>query len=239
VSAIAPLAEVTLRGLLGRRRIVLLLLLVALPVLIALLVRASGGRPDAERVIDTLIVRFVMPLVALIIGTSVIGSEVEDGTFVFLVIKPIARWRIALSKALVAAAMAAVLVLPSIVLTGVLLGGRGDTTTPIVAFTLACLVGGSAYALAFLTLSLFTTRAFLLGLAYMLIWEGALSGLLEGTKFLSIRQATLGIAAALGADVPGDPLAPTASLLVLVAVLVGGFLLATWRLGRFEIRGGD
>jgi hypothetical protein len=73
----------------------------------------------------------------------------------------------------------------------------------------------------------------------MLIWEGALSGLLEGTKFLSIRQATLGLAEALGADVPGDPLAPTASLVVLAAVLAGGFLLATWRLGRFEIRGGD
>lgn len=234
-----PLVDVTLRGLLGRRRIILLLMLVALPVLIALLVRASGGRPDAERVIDTLIVRFVMPLVALIIGTSVIGSEVEDGTFVFLVIKPIARWQIALSKVLVAAGSTAILILPSIVLTGILLNGRGDTTSTIVAFTIACLVGGSAYAVAFLALSMFTSRAFLLGLAYMLIWEGALSGLLEGTKFLSIRQATLGLASALGAKVPGDPLAPPASLLVLVVVLVGGFILAAWRLGRFEIRGGD
>ncbi len=41
-------------------------------------------------------------------------------------IKPIPRWRIVLSKMLVAAGLTAVLVVPSIVLTGVLLGGRGD-----------------------------------------------------------------------------------------------------------------
>ena len=79
----------------------------------------------------------------------------------------------------------------------------------------------------------------LLGLAYVLIWEGVLSGLLEGTKFLSIRQATLGLAAALGVHVPGDPLAPGVSVVVLVVVIVGAFALASWRLTRFEIRGGD
>ena len=94
--------------------------------------------------------------------------------------------------------------------------------TAIVGFAVACLVGGSAYAIAFMALSVFTSRALLLGLAYTLIWEGVLSGLLEGTKFLSIRQATLGLAAALGVDVPDDPLVPLVSVAVLTVVLVGG-----------------
>jgi ABC-2 type transport system permease protein len=235
----APLIEVTLRGLLGRRRTLLLVLLAALPVLIALLVRISGGRPDADRVLDTLVVRTVMPLVALILGTAAIGSEIDDGTAVYLMIKPIPRWRIALAKGFVAAGLTAVLVVPAVVLTGLLLGDQTDPMTPIVGFSIACLVGGSAYAVAFMALSVFTSRALLLGLAYTLIWEGVLSGLLEGTKFLSIRQATLGVAAALGVDVPGDPLVPAVSVAVLVVVLVGGFLLASWKLARFEIRGGD
>ncbi len=237
MSVMVALIDVTLRGLLSRRRAILLVLLASLPVLIGLLVRVSGGRPDADRVLDTLVVRTVMPLVALIIGTSALGSEIEDGTAVYLMIKPIARWKIALAKILVAAGLTALLIVPSIIITALLLGG--DSTT-IVGYSVAALVGGSAYAAAFVTLSVFTSRALLLGLAYVLIWEGVLSGLLEGTKFLSIRQATLGLAAALGVDVPGgDPLAPNVSVLVLGVVLVGSFLLASWKLTRFEIRGGD
>jgi len=239
MSVLAPLIDVTLRGLLGRRRTLLLVLLVGLPVLIALLIRISGGHPNADRVLDTLVVRTVMPLVALILGTAAIGSEIEDGTAVYLMIKPIPRWKIALAKGLVAAGLTAALVIPAILLTGFLIGSREETTTTIVGFAVACLVGGSAYAVAFMALSVFTSRALLLGLAYTLIWEGVLSGLLEGTKFLSIRQATLGLAAALGVDVPGDPLVPVVSVAVLVVVLVGGFLLASWKLARFEIRGGD
>ena len=239
MTVMAPLIDVTLRGLLGRRRTLLLVLLVGLPVLISLLVRISGGQPNADRVLDTLVVRTVMPLVALIVGTAAIGSEIEDGTAVYLMIKPIPRWKIALSKGLVAAGLTAALVIPAVVLTGFLIGRQGDTTTTIVGFAVACLVGGSAYAVAFMALSVFTSRALLLGLAYTLIWEGVLSGLLEGTKFLSIRQATLGLAAALGVDVPGDPLVPVVSVAVLAVVLVGGFLLASWKLARFEIRGGD
>ena len=55
----------------------------------------------------------------------------------------------------------------------------------------------------------------------------------------AIRQATLGLAAAFGIKVPGDPLAPTISVIVLGTVLVGAVVLASWRLARFEVRGGD
>lgn len=238
MSVVAPIVEVTVRGLFGRRRIFLLALLAALPVLIGLLIRVAGGRPDADRVLDTLVVRFVMPLVALIVGTTVIGSEIDDGTAVYLMVKPIARWRIVLSKALVAGGLTVALILPAVIVTAILLS-RTDLATTLEAFTIACFFGGTAYAIAFLALSTFTSRAFLIGLAYVLIWEGVLASLLEGTKFLSIRQATLGIAAALGVDTPGEPLPQTVSAAVLAVVIAGGYMLASWRLARFEVRGGD
>jgi ABC-2 type transport system permease protein len=240
MTVISTLVVVTLRGLLSRRRIILLVLLAAIPVLIALLVRLSGGQPLPDRVLDTLVVRAVMPLTALILGTAALGSEIEDGTAVFQMVKPIARWQILVSKMLVAAGLTALLVIPSIVLTGVLIGrATTDALTTTTAFAVACLIGGTAYSVAFVTLSLYTSRALLVGLGYTLIWEGVLSGLLEGTKFLSIRQATLGIAAALGAKVPGTPLTLQVSVLVVAVVIVGAFVLGTWKLARFEIRAGD
>ena len=188
MTVISTLIVVTLRGLLSRRRIILLVLLAAIPVLIALLVRLSGGQPLPDRVLDTLVVRAVMPLTALILGTAALGSEIEDGTAVFQMVKPIPRWQILVSKMLVAAGLTALLVVPSIVLTGVLIGrATTDALTTTTAFAVACLIGGTAYSVAFVTLSLYTSRALLVGLGYTLIWEGVLSGLLEGTKFLSIR----------------------------------------------------
>ena len=100
--------------------------------------------------------------------------------------------------------------------------------------------GGAAYAVAFAALGAVTSRALVVGLVYTLLWEGVLAGLLEGTRFLSIRQATLGLAAALsGADVGVDPLAPVVAVAIVVVAIVGGFVVATMALRRFEIRGGD
>jgi len=235
MSAIAPIVEVTVRGLFGRRRIFLLVLLAALPVLMGLLFRIVGGpSPPTDRLLEMLVVRFVMPLIALIVGTSVI----DDGTAVFLMVKPIARWRIVLAKTVVAAGLTAVLIVPAVIIASIVLS-RPDLATTLEAFTVACFFGGTAYAIAFLALSAFTSRAFLIGLAYVLIWEGVLASILEGTKFLSIRMATLGLATALGVDTAEPPPAPAVSAAVIAVVIVGGFMIASWRLARFEIRGGD
>jgi ABC-2 type transport system permease protein len=241
VTAFTAIVTVTLRGLLGRRRMILLLLLAALPVIVGLIIRLGGGRADAAGILDTLGIRTVLPLVALVIGTAVIGSEVEDGTLVYLLVKPIARWKTALAKLLVAAGLTIALTVPPLVLTGVLVGGTGgDSLSVTFGFALAAIAGGAAYAVAFAALGAVTSRALVVGLVYTLLWEGVLAGLLEGTRFLSIRQATLGLAAALsGADVGVDPLAPVVAVAIVVVAIVGGFVVATLALRRFEIRGGD
>jgi len=241
MNVFGPLVSVTLRGVLGRRRLLLMLLLVALPVAIGLLVRLAGGRPDAGVILDNLVVRMVLPLVALVLGTAALGSEIDDGTVVYLLVKPIARRWIILATALVASGVTAVLVVPSAVLTGLLTAGIGSASlTTTFAFAVACLLGGIAYSSAFLALSTVTSRALVIGLVYTLIWEGIVAGLLEGTRFLSIRQATLGVAAALGGKRPGsEPLEPAISFVILAVVTVGALVIATRQLARFEVRGGD
>ena len=239
--ATMPITAVTLRGLLGRRRTLLMLLLVGLPVLVALLGRIAEGSLEVDRILDPLGVRTILPLVALVFGTAALGSELEDGTAVFLIIKPIPRWRIIGAKVLVAAGLTIALIMPATVATGIVAGGFGPgSLSTTFAYALAASLGGAAYASAFVALSAFTGRALIIGLAYTLIWEGTLSGLLEGTRFLSIRQATLGIAAGLSEPPFGQtPLALPLSVVIIAVVIVGSLVLGSLRLARFEVRGGD
>ena len=241
MTAFGALVNVTLRGLLGRRRVLLMLLLAALPIVVGLLVRLAGGSRDAPEILDTLVIRTVLPLIALIVGTAAIGSEIEDGTLVYLLVKPIDRWRTALAKLLVAAALTAVLVVPPIVIAGVLVAGLGGESIGVAfGFALAALAGGTAYAMAFTALGAVTSRALIIGLAYTLLWEGVLAGLLEGTRFLSIRQATLGLAAAwTGQDTGRAALDALLSAVVIGAVVIGGFAVTTLALRRFQVRSAD
>jgi ABC-2 type transport system permease protein len=241
MTAFGALVSFTLRGLLGRRRLLLMLLLVALPVAVAVLIRIAGGSRDAPEILDTLVIRTVLPLVALVIGTAAIGSEIEDGTAVFLLVKPVARWRIALAKLLVASGLTLVLVVPPVVATGVLVAGASTASLSVTfGFALATIAGGAAYASVFTALGALTSRALILGLAYTLLWEGVLAGLLEGTRFLSIRQATLGLAAAwTGEDVGVDALDATIAAVVIIVAIAGSFAITTVALRRFQVRGGD
>lgn len=237
---------VTVRGVIGRRRSVLIVLFATLPVVIALVVRFSSGTSDAVELtaglLDALVVRTILPLVALILGTMVLGSEIEDGTAVFLLTKPIARWRIVTAKLAVAAATTSALVATVTLATGLIVAAGRGAEGIVVAFTIAVAIGGVLYSALFVALSVVTGRALILGLAYILIWEGLLAGLLEGTQVLSIRQYTLAIARLLAG---GDgqaiavTLAGTVALALSVVVFALSFAVATGRLARYEVRGTD
>ena len=235
-----PVAAITLRSLLDQRRFWLMVLLAAVPVLLVLIGRALGDAQFSERVFDQLVVQTVLPLVALVFGTGALGSDLEDGTIVYLLAKPGHRFRIVLAKGLVGAGITAALVVPATLLTGAIVTTQvPDLAGTTVAYAAAVAVGGAAYALGFMALSSITSRALAVGLGYVLLWEGILAGLLPGTQTFSVRQATLGLADMLGASGLDDPLDPTTSVLVLGVVLVGSLLLATWRMSRYQIRGGD
>ena len=241
MTAFAAISEVTFRALLGRRRTILLVLLAAIPVLVAVLARIGGARLDDALVpILELAVRTVVPLTALVFGTSALGAELEDGTAVFLLAKPVPRWLTAAAKILVAGLLASALSVASTVLTGLLIGGTDtDGLATTFAFALADIAASFAYAALFVALSVVTSRALIIGLAYTLIWEGVLAGILPGTRAFSIREATLAIAEALApatAGIDGDVEAGGGITLVVI-VLVVSLALTAYRLARFEVRG--
>lgn len=241
MTAFAAISEVTFRALLGRRRTILLVLLAGIPVLVAVLARIGGAHLDDALVpILELGVRTVVPLTALVFGTSALGSELEDGTAVFLLAKPVPRWLTAAAKILVAGLLASALSVASTVLTGLLIAGAdGEGLATTFAFALANIAASFAYAALFVALSVVTTRALIIGLAYTLIWEGVLAGILPGTRAFSIREATLAIAQALApvaAGIDGEVQAG-GGITLIVLVLLMSLALTAHRLARFEVRG--
>ena len=95
------LISLTARQLLGRRRTLVIGLLLALPILIAVIYRFSDEAGSGEAteeialgLVSIMIFTLLLPLVALVFGTASLGAEIEDGTAVFLLTKPLERWRI-------------------------------------------------------------------------------------------------------------------------------------------------
>jgi len=244
---IGAIGSVTLRALISRRRAILMVLLCLAPVGMGLLVRFRGLPGDpvdrTASLIELLIVRSVLPLVALVFGTSAIGAELEDGTAVHLLTKPIGRWRIVSGKLLAAAPVAAVLVTGSTLLTGIAVGAERGTMPVTIAFAIAVAIGSLAYVVVFIALSVITTRALIIGLIYVVIWEGILAGLFEGTRVLSIREYTMSLAAALAPEgvvgTASAPLALSTAIPALVIAIIAAFVLASERLAVVETASGD
>jgi ABC-2 type transport system permease protein len=243
---IGAIAVVTLRSLLARRRALLMLLLAAVPVLVGLLSVAGGDHPDdAEQVaelLDAAIVATVLPLVALVFGTAAIGAELEDGSAIHLLTKPVARWRIVVAKTAAAVLPTACLAGGAALLTGLLAGGSIDAVPVTLAYAFAVVVGAVLYVAVFVALSILTSRALIIGLVYVVVWEGMLGGLFEGTRVLSIRQYMVGIVGALDpswATAVASPLAPATVAACCAVVFGGSLVLAIRALERHQLQAGD
>jgi ABC-2 type transport system permease protein len=241
LGAMVTVGRVTARALLGRRRTILMALLAGAPVVLGILIRLGNGtRPSAlSGALDGLLVSSVLPLVALVFGSAALGSELDDGTGVHLLTKPIPRWAIVVPKIVVSGGLTALLVVPSTLIAGVLIGGTGSHQVGMtVAFAVAVLVGAFVYSSIFVALGAVTSRGLVIGLAYSLLWEGLLSAALAGTQLFSVREYIRGIASVLSngdvKSVVGGQAFPLAAVTI---VIVAWF--ASARLARYEVRSGD
>jgi ABC-2 type transport system permease protein len=216
----------TVRQLAGSRRLWLVLALVSLPVLAALLFLVADATTTADEFADdvtrALATSAILPLVMLLLATAAFGNELGDRTLVYLVTKPIARWRIVVPKLAAAIVVGGVPVAASGML-AVALILEGDAQG-VAATGAGLLAGAAAYAAIFTWAGLATRHALVIGLVYVFLWEAVLAAYLDGIRFLSVRRFTLAVVHGLdpsrlsGIDPsPGGAAAAGAVALVLVA----------------------
>lgn len=235
------IARLTVSGLLGRRRAAVLMLLPLVLLVLAGVFRATAG-PDlrtAVALLGGLALGAVVPLVCVVVGTGVIGPEIEDGSILYLLAKPLSRASIVLSKLAVAVTVAWALLVPAVLVAGLVLVGSSERLAVAYAVALAA----TAYCALFLLLAVVTRNAVVIGLLYALIWETTIAGVVPGARALSVRQWALSLAeavigsAATGLGVHSDVAIGT-GLVLLLTVTVAATVYAVARLRRLRL-GGD
>lgn len=236
--------SLTMRQLLGKRRTLLLILGAALPIVVAVFFRLFADDdidPQqfvARGVLDQLTVTFILAFVALIMGTAALGADIEDGTAVYLFARPIPRSTIIISKLIPAWLISAGVTAGSALISGYVgLWGEPTANLPI-AFAVATIFGSLLYCAVFLALSIYTSRALIVGLIYVFVWEALLTNLLPGTRLFSIREYTRALADVMSSTRASEWQArldgPEAIVLMAVVGVLAVFL-ATRRLQRWEI----
>ena len=228
------IAKLALQALLGRRRFYLLL---AFPVLLITLVTLVTVLTDGDAAFDLLPglgYPLVLPLVAILATSSVLGPEVDDGSIVYLLSKPVNRHAVAISKWVVA--LGATLVAGAL---PILVGGliTGDSTRALALFVGAA-VAGTTYSALFLAISAVTRHAVIASLMFVLIWESLLGNLFTGVAWLSIGQWGVRVGHAVSDALP-DPASMPYAVIASLLVTVVGVWFAGDRLRSFSLRGDE
>ncbi len=228
------IAALAAQALTGQRRV---WTLVALPLcLLALTVGLQTFAPGAasQQVLSGLGYPILLPLVALLATSSVLGPEIDDGSIVYLLAKPVNRYVVAVSKYVVA--WVATMLAGALPLWGVAALIDGGATRWALAWGVAAALAGTTYCAIFLALAALTRHAVVVGLLFVLMWEGLLGGLLSGIAWVSVRQWGLRVASSLHEGIFGPDLATSYALIAAAIVTVGGVWIAGQRLCSFTAR---
>jgi ABC-2 type transport system permease protein len=229
--------RLTFRATMGRRRALLFaipaVIMIAISALLTATAHSGSWQPEF---LGDFGFSVVLPLTALIIGTSVLGAEIDDGSIVHLLATPVPRSQVVLSKFAVAAALTVAFgAIPEYLAA---LIAKGPASSLSIGLLAGALVAAVIYNAVFVMLSVLTSRAIAAGLLYLLVWEGLLANLVPGVGLLSIGQYSLSVANSIAHD---QQLHAHLGLgtAVVMGVIVTGVALAVCirRLSAFSITG--
>ncbi len=195
------------------------------------LLRDGAGYADGFGLI------ILVPIVSLVFGSSVLGETREDGTLVYLWLRPMGRAPVVAGAAAAAATAALPLTVIPTAAGGFLaadgVSGSGDLALAAAA---AAALGTAAYSSLFVLAGLLLKKPIIWGIGYVLLWEGLAVGLGEFAARLSLRGYTRSVLSQVsGIDYGFDAHTTTTAIVVLAAVSVAGLVLAAIRLNRLEV----
>ena len=234
----APVYKLTLRSLFTGKRILALAALGLVPV-IAATVFASAGEIEPElfwaRLLQRLVIPTITAFIAVVIGASAIADEREDGTILYLASTPLSRLTLIVTKIAAAWTATMALLAPAILASGAIaLGGEADAAQiawPLVGVVLAALCYCAAAAL----LAMVVRRPVVIGVLYILLWEGSIATFAASADRFSIAAYGRAIAVEGVIDVNAPDASAPAAIVVLAVVTVLAAWAAARRMTRTEL----
>jgi ABC-2 type transport system permease protein len=234
--ALGAILSITAARQIRGRRLLIFSLLFALPIFFAVLTHRFANpyaAADTETVlIFGLIPQALLPLTALLYASGMVQDEVEEQTLTYLLIRPVPRWLIYVVKVVATWLVASILatVFTAGALVAVYWGVPEFELEPLMrrAALIAAIMSSSlfAYVAIFGALSLMVRRSLVVGMGYIVVFEGALANIdfvmRKGTVMYYLRVLSVRWLDLAGADWSIDPAtAPTAMTCLLTQVGIG------------------
>jgi ABC-2 type transport system permease protein len=133
----------------------------------------------------------VLPITTLVIGSAAIGDERREATLSFLILRPMARETIVAAKLVSAFLASYLLVGGSTFVTAAVLGVRSGYWSPLAPGLVATALGTLAFTSLAMLLGYLTSRAVLIGLAYLVVMENGLSLAIDALATISLIRIGL------------------------------------------------
>jgi ABC-2 type transport system permease protein len=193
---LGALFVLTLRQHLRGRRLLVLSLLFLLPSVLAAIASLTPHSPPPEHLefafVFNLIPLALATLTALLYAAGIIQDEVEEQTLTYLLMRPLPRWALYLTKLVVTMLVTMVLTGVFTTLTLVVIYWNTDQllgeVLPWRALKIASLLALAlaAYCSLFGAIGLLLRRSMIVGLAYIIVFEGLLSGFVAVARQLTV-----------------------------------------------------
>jgi ABC-2 type transport system permease protein len=175
----------------------------------------------------------LVPVAVLVFGAATLGDLVDDGSLVYLWLRPVPTWcHVAAAWAATVTIAVPLVGVPTLVAAALIDTGSGL----VVGATAAIVVAITCYAALFVAAGIVIRRALPWGLAYILIWEGFVASAGETASRLAIRSYVRSILSdRTGITLSLGDFTLASAVVVPLVVTAGALALATRRLARSDV----
>ena len=242
MSTITPLQairlthSVLLKQLITKGRLIAIAIIGVLPILLGWVIGAQSNDPLEAGVgfISYMGLSILVPIVALIFASASLGDTREDGTLVYLWLRPISRLSVSTGAWAASVTIALPLTVIPMTVSALLLDAGNSVVTATIITSILAVV---AYSGLFVTLGLIVKNPVLWGLAYIFIWEAIVASFAKPAAALAVSGYSRAIITGrtnVEFDYLFDP-SQSVSILMLIFITIAGIAFSSARLNRLEV----